>query len=95
MPWSSRFPDPIPLPDGGHLDTLQDAGTYITELPKQTLDARLGKALCTFSSRQPIMAAQLSLPVSACCKHSFQRERRFTTLSTRIRCGADRGHGHD
>jgi hypothetical protein len=29
-----RFDDPIVLPDGRRLVTLQDAGTYITKLPK-------------------------------------------------------------
>jgi hypothetical protein len=29
-----RFDDPIPLPRGRQLVTLQDAGTYITKLPK-------------------------------------------------------------
>jgi|SRR5580704_9950839 hypothetical protein len=32
--WQREFDDPIPLPDGGRLVTLQDAGTYITKLPK-------------------------------------------------------------
>ena len=36
MAWSARFPGPIALPDGGKLITLQDAGAYITKLPKQT-----------------------------------------------------------
>jgi hypothetical protein len=36
--WSVRFPDPIILPAGGKLATLQDAGEYITRLPKQTYD---------------------------------------------------------
>ncbi|MES2030816.1 MAG: hypothetical protein V4477_16675 [Pseudomonadota bacterium] len=36
MSWSARFPEPIALPDGANLATLQDAGTYITELPKET-----------------------------------------------------------
>ncbi|SNS35563.1 hypothetical protein SAMN05216374_0953 [Tardiphaga sp. OK246] len=40
MSWSTPFPDPIALPDGGKLATLQDAGEYITRLPKQTHDAR-------------------------------------------------------
>jgi hypothetical protein len=31
---SRRFDEPIPLPDGRQLVTLQDAGTYITKLPK-------------------------------------------------------------
>jgi hypothetical protein len=34
MPWSSRFDDPIPLPDGRLIVTLRDAGAYITKLPK-------------------------------------------------------------
>jgi hypothetical protein len=31
--WSRSFDDPIPLPEG-ELVTLEDAGNYITELPK-------------------------------------------------------------
>ena len=34
MPWSAPFDDPIPLPRGRQLVTLEDAGTYITRLPK-------------------------------------------------------------
>jgi hypothetical protein len=32
--WSRAFDDPIPLPRGRQLVTLEDAGTYITKLPK-------------------------------------------------------------
>jgi hypothetical protein len=32
--WKRPFDDPIPLPKGRQLVTLQDAGTYITKLPK-------------------------------------------------------------
>jgi hypothetical protein len=32
--WDQRFDDPIVLPDGRELVTLEDAGTYITKLPK-------------------------------------------------------------
>jgi hypothetical protein len=32
--WQRAFDDPIPLPRGRQLVTLQDAGTYITKLPK-------------------------------------------------------------
>ena len=39
MPWSARFDDPIPLPRGRQLVTLQDAGTYITRLPKAEHEA--------------------------------------------------------
>jgi hypothetical protein len=32
--WKRPFDEPIPLPRGGPLVTLEDAGTYITKLPK-------------------------------------------------------------
>ena len=32
--WQRRFDDPIPLPRGRELVTLEDAGTYITKFPK-------------------------------------------------------------
>jgi hypothetical protein len=37
--WSRAFDDPIPLPDGGELRTLRDAGNYIAGLPKREHDA--------------------------------------------------------
>ena len=37
--WKQRFDDPIPLPDGRQLVTLEDAGNYITKLPKAVHDA--------------------------------------------------------
>jgi hypothetical protein len=36
--WKRFFDDPIPLPRGRQLVTLQDAGTYITKLPKAEHD---------------------------------------------------------
>ena len=32
--WKRAFEDPIPLPRGRQLVTLEDAGNYITKLPK-------------------------------------------------------------
>jgi hypothetical protein len=32
--WKRSFDDPIPLPRGRQLVTLEDAGNYITRLPK-------------------------------------------------------------
>jgi len=32
--WKRPFEDPIPLPDRRELVTLEDAGNYITKLPK-------------------------------------------------------------
>ncbi len=37
--WKRRFDDPIPLPRGRQLVTLEDAGTYITTLPKAEHEA--------------------------------------------------------
>jgi hypothetical protein len=37
--WKRKFDKPIPLPRGRHLVTLEDAGTYITKLPKAEHEA--------------------------------------------------------
>ena len=37
--WKRRFDDPIPLPRGRYLVTLEDAGTYITKLPRAEHEA--------------------------------------------------------
>jgi hypothetical protein len=38
--WKRRFDEPIPLPRGRQLVTLEDAGTYITKLPKAEHEAQ-------------------------------------------------------
>jgi hypothetical protein len=38
VPWSTRFEDPIVLPEGRQLLTFKDAADYITELPKEESD---------------------------------------------------------
>jgi hypothetical protein len=37
--WKRKFEDPIPLPRGRALVTLEDAGRYITKLPKAEHEA--------------------------------------------------------
>jgi hypothetical protein len=37
--WQRRFDEPIPLPRGAPLVTLEDAGSYITKLPKAVHEA--------------------------------------------------------
>src|SRR5438105_3730442 len=37
--WLRHFDEPIPLPGGGELVTLKDAGTYVTRLPKAEHEA--------------------------------------------------------
>jgi hypothetical protein len=34
--WKRTFGDPIPLPEGRQLVTLEDAGNYITDLPSSS-----------------------------------------------------------
>jgi hypothetical protein len=38
--WKRLFDEPIPLPRGRQLVTLEDAGTYITRLPKAEHEAQ-------------------------------------------------------
>jgi hypothetical protein len=38
MSWTSRFEPPIPLPDGGELETLDQARAYVIALPKSVHD---------------------------------------------------------
>jgi len=38
--WKRPFEDPIPLPRGRQLFTLEDAGNYITKLPKAEHEAK-------------------------------------------------------
>ena len=37
--WKRSFDDPIPLPRGRQIVTLEDAGNYITRLPKAEHEA--------------------------------------------------------
>jgi len=37
MPWSARFKQPIPLPDGGQLETLADARAYLLGLSEDEM----------------------------------------------------------
>ena len=39
MNWSREFDEPIVLPDGRELVTLEDAGNYITKLSKAEREA--------------------------------------------------------
>jgi len=38
--WKRRFDEPMPLPRGRQLVTLEDAGPYITKLPKAEHEAQ-------------------------------------------------------
>ncbi len=38
--WKRRFEEPIPLPRGRQLVTLEEAGNYFTKLPKAEHEAQ-------------------------------------------------------
>jgi hypothetical protein len=40
LSWSRKFEEPIPLPRGRQFVTLEDAGKYITKLPKAEHEAK-------------------------------------------------------
>jgi hypothetical protein len=64
--WKRPFDDPIPLPDGHQLVTLEDAGAYITELPNadQQLDewqAAVEALLLVVELTGPTMMARIGV----------------------------------
>jgi hypothetical protein len=63
--WKRPFDDPIVLPDGRSLVTLEDAGDYITRLPKaeQQLDewqTAIEALMMAAESRGPVMLARIA-----------------------------------
>jgi hypothetical protein len=78
--WKRRFDDPIPLPRGRQLVTLQDAGSYITKLPKAEHDADEWQAamevlLLVVELDGPTMFARIG--VMRALNHHVERAERF------------------
>jgi hypothetical protein len=64
--WKRRFEEPIPLPRGRHLVTLEDAGRYITKLAKVEHEAAEWQAamealILVATSGGPTMFARISV----------------------------------
>src|SRR6266480_8128086 len=64
--WKRRFDDPIPLPRGRQLVTLEDAGNYITKLPKAEHEAAESQAamealILVATSGGPTMFARIGV----------------------------------
>ena len=64
--WKRRFDDPIPSPRGRQLVTLQDAGNYITKLPKadheaQEWQAAMEALILVATSGGPTMFARIGV----------------------------------
>src|SRR6266852_8292802 len=60
MPWSRRFENPIPLPDGRTLRTLRDAASYLMALPGKTRQSDEWQA----AIEALLMAAESTHPAS-------------------------------
>ena len=66
MPWSRRFENPIPLPDGRTLRTLRDAASYLMALPGKTRQsdewqAAIEALLMAAEDRGPLMHARIAM----------------------------------
>jgi hypothetical protein len=64
--WKRPFDDPIPLPRGRQLVTLEDAGNYITKLPKVEHEAAEWQAameapILVATSGGPTMFARIGI----------------------------------
>jgi len=64
--WKRRFEDPIPLPRGRQLVTVEDAGNYITKLPKADhtaakWQAALEALILVATSGGPTMFARIGI----------------------------------
>jgi hypothetical protein len=85
MPWSTPFEDPIDLPKGRQLVTLQDAATYIMKLPKaeQALaewQAATEALIMAAESRGPLMYARIGMlrAMNRNVERTFNPERKDT-----------------
>ena len=77
--WKRAFDEPIPLPDGGELRTLLDAGRYVAELPRSMHEREEWQAvmevlLLAVEGREPVRLAQVALTLAL---QESKRSRRF------------------
>jgi hypothetical protein len=67
--WKRRFDDPIPLPRGRQLVTLEDAGNYITKLSKSEHEmaewqAAMEALILVATSGGPTMFARIGVMIA-------------------------------
>jgi len=81
--WKRRFDDPIPLPRGRQLVTLEDAGNYITKLPKveheaQEWQAAMEALILVATSGGPTMFARIGVmrALNRNVEHVFNPDRK-------------------
>jgi hypothetical protein len=67
--WRHAVDEPIPLPDGGELRTLLDAGRYVDKLPRSMHEREEWQAvmevlLLAVEGREPVRLAQVALTLA-------------------------------
>ena len=67
--WSRRFDEPIPLPDGGELRTLLDAGRYVDALPRNMHEREewqmvMEVLLLAVEGREPVRLVHVALTLA-------------------------------
>jgi hypothetical protein len=67
--WSRAFDEPIPLPDGGELRTLIDAGRYVDALPRSMHEREewqmvMEVLLSAVEGREPVRLVHIALTLA-------------------------------
>jgi hypothetical protein len=67
--WSRHFDEPIALPDGGELRTLQDAGRYVDKLPRSMHEREewqmvMEVLLLAVEGREPVSLLRIALTLA-------------------------------
>ncbi len=67
--WTREFDEPIPLPDGGELRTLLDAGHYVDKLPRsmhqrEEWQAVMEVLLSVVEGREPVRLVHIALTLA-------------------------------
>jgi hypothetical protein len=67
--WKRAFDEPIPLPDGGELRTLLDAGRYVDALPHSIHEREEWKTvmevlLSAVEGREPVRLLRIALTLA-------------------------------
>ena len=79
--WKRAFDEPIPLPDGGELRTLLDAGRYLAALPhsmheREEWQAVMEVLLLAVEGHEPVRLAQVALTLALQESKPMKRARR-------------------
>jgi hypothetical protein len=74
--WKRPFDEPIPLPDGGELRTLLDAGRYVDKLPRSMHEREewqtvMEVLLSAVEGGEPVSLLRIEPPRGSLHKHTY------------------------